>query len=274
MLHRPVYHQILLTVVLRLGGFGRLGILRAGKQLETQGHLRQGAGVAESRNADFRATVIFSGTLLLGLRLRRVRRCRSRHRPALLFERGRSARSDEHRRQYAHRQTKSSHVYPAMPRKHAHDLVMRGRCRKFNAIFLSLIWSPAFPGHLLYQGHVADATQKFKQVFLIVNRSSPLPRKKKKGRQKATPDFFDDEYFRRIGEQSELNARAGHYHAEVVEPDLGATGGIHVAFGMAVDDIEVHRRGLDVLNDAGADEIQVAVFDEVTAEAGGIRAKI
>ena len=121
---------------------------------------------------------------------------------------------------------------------------------------------------------MADATQKLKQLYSDDKLMISVRPRKEKGRQKAAPDFFEDEYFRRIGEQSELNARAGHDHAEIVEADLGAAGGIHIAFGMPVDDIEIHRRGLDVLNDAGTDEIQVAALDKITANTGGICAKI
>ena len=39
---------------------------------------------------------------------------------------------------------------------------------------------------------------------------------------------------------------------------------------MAVDDIEIHRRGFDVLDDAGSNKIQIAVLDKVASKACGI----
>ena len=58
--------------------------------------------------------------------------------------------------------------------------------------------------------------------------------------------------------------------SKVIELDLRNAGGIHVAVGMAVDDIEIHRRGFDVLDDAGSNKIQIAVLDKVASKACGI----
>lgn len=105
MLHRPVDHHILLAIILRLSAFGRLWVVRAVEQLEAKVHFRQGAELAETRDANFCASVAFSGAgLFLNLRLCVGSRSRG-HGTALLFERSRSARNSDYRREHAHHQS-------------------------------------------------------------------------------------------------------------------------------------------------------------------------